>query len=64
MGQNPYLDTEDIPPPKKAYKLHLRNTGEIYDVDPDALSDHHDGHKCQCHFVEVHSLDERSVLTL
>ncbi|MEC8380425.1 MAG: 2Fe-2S iron-sulfur cluster-binding protein [Myxococcota bacterium] len=45
MGQNPYLDTEVIPPPKKAYKLHLRNTGEIFEVDPDALPEHHDGQK-------------------
>lgn len=45
MGQNPYLDTEVIPPPKKAYKLHLRNTGEIFEVDPDTLPEHHDGQK-------------------
>ena len=43
MGQNPYLDSDEIPPPTQAYKLHLRNTGQTFEVNPDALPDHHDG---------------------
>ena len=39
MGHNPYID-QDVPPPKKAYKLHLKNTGQCFDVDPEHLPDH------------------------
>lgn len=39
MGHNPYID-QDVPPPKKAYTLHLKNTGQSFDVDPENLPDH------------------------
>jgi len=39
MGQNPYID-QDVPPPKKSYKLTLKNTGQCFDVDPNNLPDH------------------------
>ena len=38
MGQNPYIDQE-VPPPTKAYKLTLKNTGAVYEVDPNNLPD-------------------------
>lgn len=39
MGHNPYID-QDVPPPKKSYKLTLKNTGQCFDVDPKDLPDH------------------------
>ena len=38
MGQNPYID-QDVPPPKKSYKLTLKNTGQCFSVDPENLPD-------------------------
>lgn len=44
MGKNPYIDEEPPPPPKQAYKLTLKNTGQVIQVDPgDLPDDHHDG---------------------
>ena len=43
MGRSPYIDQQSTPP-KNKYSLRLRNTGEVFDVDPDDLpSDHYDG---------------------
>ena len=39
MGHNPYID-QDVPPPKKKYKLTLKNTGQEFEVDPDDLDTH------------------------
>lgn len=39
MGINPFIDAEAPPPPKKAYKLTVKNTGQVIDVDPDNLPD-------------------------
>ena len=38
MGQNPYIDQE-VPPPTKAYRLTLKNTGQVFTVDPANLPD-------------------------
>ena len=38
MGQNPYID-QDVPPPTKAYKLTLKNTGQCFMVDHKNLPD-------------------------
>ena len=42
MGTNPY-QTSAPPPPKKAYTVTLRNTGQEIRVDPSDLPDQHDG---------------------
>ena len=39
MGRNPFLDSEPPPPPTKAYRLTLKNTGEVIDADPQDLPD-------------------------
>ncbi|MCK6525871.1 2Fe-2S iron-sulfur cluster-binding protein [Myxococcota bacterium] len=44
MGRNPYIHADPPPPPKRAYKLTLRNTGQVYEVDPaDLPDDHYEG---------------------
>lgn len=43
MAINPFIDSDAPPPPKKAYKLTVRNTGQVIEVDPDALPEHEDG---------------------
>ncbi len=45
MGTNPYLDGDAPPPPKQRYRLTLKNTGQVFDVDPDALPEHEEGQK-------------------
>ncbi len=46
MGRNPFIDSAPPPPPKQPYKLTLRNTGQVIEVDPSDLPDeHHDGHE-------------------
>ena len=39
MGVNPFIAAEAPPPPAKAYKLTLKNTGQVIDVDPNKLPD-------------------------
>ncbi len=39
MGTNPYIDAEAPPPPKRRYRLTLKNTGQVIEVDPDDLPD-------------------------
>ena len=39
MGVNPFIDAEAPPPPKSAYKLTLKNTGQVIEVDPGNLPD-------------------------
>ena len=43
MGINPYIDADAPPPPTRAYRLTVRNTGLVIDVDPEALPDGHEG---------------------
>lgn len=43
VGRNPYIDAAAAPPPKRPYKLRLRNTGQVFDVDPSALPTAYDG---------------------
>ena len=38
MGHNPYIDQE-VAPPKKSYRLTLKNTGQCFEVDPEKLPD-------------------------
>lgn len=40
MGTNPYIDAEAPPPPRKKYRLTLKNTGQVIEVDPDDLPEH------------------------
>jgi ferredoxin, 2Fe-2S len=40
---NPFIDDEAPPPPKRAYTLVLRNTGQRFTVDPKNLPEHEDG---------------------
>ena len=44
MGRNPYIDDEAPPPPKQRYKVTVRNTGQVIEVDPEALPENEDGH--------------------
>ena len=37
MAKNPYIDAEAPPPPKESYRLTIRNTKEVIEVDPAAL---------------------------
>ena len=39
MGINPFIDAEPPPPPKQAYTLTVKNTGQVINVDPDHLPD-------------------------
>jgi 2Fe-2S ferredoxin len=39
VGINPFIDGDPPPPPKQAYKLTVKNTGQIIDVDPAKLPD-------------------------
>ncbi len=41
MGRNPYIHADPPPPPKRAYKLTLKNTGQVLEVNPDDLPDDH-----------------------
>lgn len=43
MGKNPYIKAKAPPPPKRAYKLTLANTGAVYDVNPEDLPGDHEG---------------------
>jgi 2Fe-2S ferredoxin len=43
MGINPYIDAAAPPPPTKAYRLTVRNSGLVIDVDPDNLPEGHEG---------------------
>lgn len=43
MGTNPYIDAEAPPPPKRRYKLTLKNTGQVFEVDPDNLPTQEEG---------------------
>ena len=36
MSRNPYIDQQACPP-TQAYQLHLKNTGEVFQVDPQKL---------------------------
>ncbi len=39
MGVNPFIDADAPPPPKSAYKLTVKNTGQVIEVDPENLPD-------------------------
>ena len=39
MGVNPFIDADAPPPPKSAYKLTIKNTGQVIEVDPENLPD-------------------------
>ncbi len=39
MGTNPYIDAAAPPPPKQKYRLTLKNTGQVIEVDPEHLPD-------------------------
>jgi 2Fe-2S ferredoxin len=43
VGRNPYIDAEPPPKPTQGYRLTLRGTDVVVDVDPDNLPDR-DGH--------------------
>lgn len=43
MGKNPYIDEGTPPPPQRSYRLRLRNTGEVFEVDPARLPAGYDG---------------------
>lgn len=40
MGTNPFIDAEAPPPPTRAYRLTLKNSGEVIEVNPEDLPDH------------------------
>ena len=43
MGTNPYIDAAAPPPPTRRYRLTLRNTGQVIEVDPADLPADYDG---------------------
>lgn len=43
MGRNPYIDADTPPPPRHRYKLTLKNTGQVFEVDPERLPQGYDG---------------------
>ena len=43
MGKNPYIDSKAPPPPKRAYTVTVRNTGQKLRVDPADLPSGYDG---------------------
>ena len=42
VGKNPYIASAP-PPPERPYKLKLRNTGQVIEVDPKALPQGYEG---------------------
>jgi 2Fe-2S ferredoxin len=44
VGTNPFIDAEAPPPPTRRYTLHLTNTGQSFEVDPDDVPGGHDGY--------------------
>ena len=44
MGRNPYIDADAPPPPRRPYRLTIRNSGQVIEVDPAHLPHGHDGH--------------------
>ncbi len=45
MGRNPYIDAPPPPLPGKPYRITVRNSGQVIEVDPEALPHAHDGHQ-------------------
>ena len=43
MAINPYLEEEDIPPPKQNYTITVKNTGEVIEVDHNDLPQGEEG---------------------
>ncbi len=43
MGTNPYIKSEAPPLPTRAYRLRVKNTGQVIEVDPADLPEHYDG---------------------
>lgn len=43
MGTNPYIKAEAPPLPTRPYRLTVRNTGQVIEVDPARLPEHYDG---------------------
>jgi ferredoxin, 2Fe-2S len=43
LGTNPFIDADAAPPPARPYRLTVRNTGLVIDVDPAALPEAHEG---------------------
>ena len=43
VGKNPYIDAKAAPPPKRAYTLTVKNTGQQIRVDPARLPSGHEG---------------------
>ena len=43
MDRNPFIDAEAAPPPKRRYRITVKNTGQVIEVDPDNLPDSHEG---------------------
>lgn len=44
MAKNPFIRAEAPPPPTRRYRLTLKNTGIVYEIDPDELPVDEDGH--------------------
>ena len=58
MGKNPYIDDDAPPPPKRSYKLTLRNTGQVFEVDPAHLPTGYDGQPgCVLSVLLAHGVD-------
>jgi len=45
LSKNPFIDADAPPLPSKPYRLTVKNTGQVIEVDPDRLPEHHDGNR-------------------
>ncbi len=43
VGTNPYINEAAPPPPRQVYRLTVRNTGEVVEVNPECLPLQQDG---------------------
>jgi len=44
MAVNPFIESAAPPLPSRAYRLHLKNTGQVFEVDPANLPRGEEGH--------------------
>ena len=43
LGRNPFIDASPAPPPAHPYRVRLKNTGQVFEVNPAVLPTGYDG---------------------